>query len=324
MTLDLPEPRHADKGMYAGFVMASLVAHAAIVLLAALFGATRASGGGALSGGPARDGIPSDDQVVEAEQDDEVAVDELAANGAQGAPETAAQPEPVATTDEVRVETFEVPTAPSAPSSSASVAPPPAPPKPPKPPRPPRPPTTATAAASGSAATPSGSASAGAGSGDTPGEGEGHAKKAPNLAERFTHELPKYAHAIEGWEKLESGPAGSIRVTLVLDADGKIVQTEDPVPSKPPPPPALAEAVRRVAKGLRMTLALPGHPVAAGKLEATVSARVEHGAPQPQPDELGLGREEFKGKKGRSWFWLRSGLKVTFDVTVEQVTLAEP
>ncbi|NUO51640.1 MAG: hypothetical protein HOV80_22520 [Polyangiaceae bacterium] len=323
MTLDLPEPRHADKGLYAGFVMASLFAHAAIVLLVALFGASRGYGGGALSGGPPRDGIASDNEVAIAEQDDEVAVDELAANAGQAAPEAAAQPEPVATTEEVRVETFEVPTAPTAPTSSASAVPPPAPPKPPKP-KAPRLPSSATAAASGSAATPAGSASAGAGSGDLPGEGEGHAKKAPNLAERFTHELPRYAHAIEDWEKLESGPAGSIRATLVLDADGKIVQTEDPVPSKPTPPAALAEAVRRVAKGLRMTLALPGHPVHAGKLEVTVSAKVEHGAPQPQPDELGLGREEFKGKKGRSWFWLRSGLKVTFDVTIEQVTLDEP
>ena len=323
MTLDLPEPRHADKGLYAGFVMASLLAHAAIVVLAVLFGASRGYGGGALSGGPPRDGISSESQVVEAEQEEEVAVDELAANGAPGTPETAAQPEPVATTDEVRVETFEVPSAMPAPSASASVAPPAAPPRTakPNPPRPPRPPSSATAAASGSAAAPSGSASAGAGSGDTPGEGEGHAKKAPNLAERFTHELPRYAHAIEGWETMEDGPAGTIRATLVLDAEGKIVQTDDPVPSKPAPPAALAEAVRRVAKGLRMTLALPGHPVAAGKLEVTVSARVEHGAPQPKPDELGLGRDEFKGKKGRSWFWLRSGLKVTFDVTIEQVTL---
>ncbi len=321
MTLDLPEPRHADKGMYAGFVIASLVAHAAIVLLAALFGAGRGTGAGALAG-PARDGIGSETEVALAEQEDEVAVDELAADGARGAAQAATQPEPVTTTDEVKVETFEVPTATAPPSSSASVTPPPLP-SPPRPakPKPPRAPSSASAATSGSAAAPSGSASAGAGSGDAPGEGEGHAKKAPNLAERFTHELPRYAHAIEGWDAIQDGPAGSIRATLVLDADGKIVQSEDPVPSKPPPPAELAEAVRRVAKGLRMTMALPGHPVAAGKLEITVSARVEHGAPQPKPDELGLGREEFKGKKGRSWFWLRSGLKVTFDVTIEGVTL---
>lgn len=315
MTLDLPEPRHADKALHAGFITASVLAHAMIVLAVALFGGgSRGGAGGERPAGAARGGISSETEVAVAEKEDDVALDELASRAAQAAPE----PEPVfvAKTQETPAETFEVPAAPP----SASVAPPPAPPRTAKP-RAPRAPSSASAAptGTGSSSAPAASASAGSGTGDAPGDGEGHAKKAPDLAAKFTKELPTFANAIEDWKTMPMGQAGSIRVSLLLDADGKVVQTHDPVPSKPPPPPALAEAVRRVAKGLRMTLALPGHPVRAGRLEVTVSARVEQG---PARERLKLGTSgALVNNHAQSEFVLESGLKVTFDVTVESVKL---
>jgi hypothetical protein len=239
------------------------------------------------------------------EHDTSDAVDELA--GEKGA---AAQPPPPV--DPVDETAEPVPTPAPRPSptavSSASVKPALTP--PPKP----NPSGTSSAAAS---------ASSGAASGDappTPGDGDGHAKKAPDLAARFTKELPAYAYPVAGWEELADGQGGSISFTITLDDRGKIVREGDPIPSKPPPPPALAESIRRTLGALRMTLALPGQPVRAGKLTVKVSASVVHGSPRPDIQKFRI-ESKYEKRTGRAEFELESGLLVTFDVVVESVAV---
>jgi hypothetical protein len=306
----------ADKALSAAFIGASVIAHASLVVIFALVGGGGDGGArGDTSAASPSPTSPAETEVLQAEEEDSARVDELAGKAAAAAAQEApAKAEPTKPTE------IEPEPAPRPPPSASA---PPRPTSSPKSSAPPRASATASAAGSSSAAAPQPSASSSAGStgpGIGPDDGDGHAKKAPDLAQKFTKDLPSVAAGVEGWTKLPDGPAGSVKITLLLDEKGKVVKDRDPIPSEPAPPPELAESVRRTAKSLFVTLALPGHPVRAGKLTLTVSARVQHGPARPEIQKFRI-ESNFSAKRGDAEFELESGLKVSFDVKVDGVVV---
>ncbi len=285
-------------------MVGSLAVHAAAVLVATSLGARPGAPVG--SGlGPAHQGDPSaalqqeETEVLAAAE--EAPRDDLAGRAAAvGAPDEAAAP---------ALETAALPAQPNAPSQAPIVR---SPSKAAAPSGPPRGPATSAPR----------SAASGTSSSDGPATStdDGHARRAPDLASRFTKELPRYASGVEAWSELADGATSRVRVSIALDDRGKVVAKRDPIPEHPAPPAALAESVRRTVGALIATFALPGHPVRSGVLVLEVSARVAHGAPRPDIEKYRL-ETTFMEAKGDALFELESGLLVTFEVKVESVTV---
>ncbi|NUP14500.1 MAG: hypothetical protein HOW73_51375 [Polyangiaceae bacterium] len=150
-------------------------------------------------------------------------------------------------------------------------------------------------------------------------------EKAPDLAARFTKELPRYAADIEGWTTLTVGTLPATEFTIELGDDGRVVRpTEE---QKPPDEKraALTLSVTRTLRSLVTKLALPGLPVQAGSLRVKVKATISDGAPREAGDEIELSfTYDGKARKGAGTFVLRSGRTVTFDVEVVAVEPKDP
>lgn len=307
----LADPTSRDKGLPGLFVVASLLSHAALIATFSLVGPPRRPEPAAPAAPAVASSLP-EVEVVEAEPteraiDSETAIDEVAGRSGAARP---AVPEP----------TIEAP--PPAPTDPAPLPPPPRPSAPARPkPAASAPPAPSAAASSAPAASASAGAG-GAGSGLSDQDGAGHALKAPDLAKRFTKELPAYAYAVPGWADVSDGDVGPVEITLFLNDRGKVLHDNLVIDEKPAPPPILVDSVKRAVRSLGMTLALPGHPVRAGSLKLTIRARVKHGAPRPDIQKFRI-ESDSTTKPSRAEFELESGLLVVFEITVGAVVADE-
>ena len=168
------------------------------------------------------------------------------------------------------------PIAPAAESPPVELAPtgiaaPPSIPRPPRPPKAPaaapaaddrpRPPRPAKAQAGSSGAAPASSAATSAPTGTFGSEG---ATGVRDLARAFTRAISPANQADSTWSELPTGPAGTVELTLSLDADGHL-ESVRPAPSTP----------AHLAKLVTRTLALlRGGTYAARGASATVTLRL--------------------------------------------------
>lgn len=170
-----------------------------------------------------------------------------------------------------------------------------------------------------SSMTPSGS-----GSGDAPSAAAAPAEareKAPDLAARFTKELPRYAADIESWADADAGESEELAFEITLSETGRVVrpESEPPLPAGPRES-ALTTSLRRAASALVTKLALPGEPVGAGVLRLKVRAKITDGPQRPAGDEIELAFSyDGATRRGLGTFTLRSGRSVTFVVVVAAV-----
>lgn len=181
---------------------------------------------------------------------------------------------------------------------------------------------SASAIPSGTASpSPSGSASASASAAvAAPGDdGTTSAEHAPDVVARFAKDLPRWGIELLKWSEVATDSKLEARLTIELDATGRVaLPPEDPDGAKD----ALTVTIQRTLRGLFTKLALPDHPVAAGRVTVTVQATVTDGAPIDDKDIQISFSYTSEERKGRSRFVLKTGRSVVFEIAVVSVEVA--
>lgn len=144
---------------------------------------------------------------------------------------------------------------------------------------------------------------------------EAEESRARGFAKAFTRALPAANTGDPIWSELPLGPAGSVRVSVTVDADGTIGDSK--VLDEPQKPPShLARLVERtliLLRGGRFALTNGGTGTETLRLDVTLSERPMANGP------LALGFEApAPGNPGRAYFQLATGRFVEAKVTIER------
>ncbi|MCC6217846.1 MAG: hypothetical protein IT376_23510 [Polyangiaceae bacterium] len=176
--------------------------------------------------------------------------------------------------------------------------------------------TAAAASATSAAARPPGSASSGGASAAGADVAGGPVR---GLAKAFVRALPEAANPDQVWRSLPLGESKEVRFTVSVDSTGKLTA----VTADDGPPAHVMRMLERAVLLLRGgRFALDGAQVREGSASFRLRFRVERRAPvedfgEPHHvQDLGHSPPE-RGKPGRAWFTLRSGLHVELTIALE-------
>lgn len=146
---------------------------------------------------------------------------------------------------------------------------------------------------------------------------------APDLAARFTKELPRWAADVPAWQTASEGFTLERTVTIRLDETGHVDRSA--ASTKPEEEDALLSSIERTLRALVTKLELPDHPVGAGTLVVQVRATVHDVPPREEGDEIALAFEyDKKQRNGKGTFTKRNGRSVEFTTKVVEVKATEP
>jgi len=164
----------------------------------------------------------------------------------------------------------------------------------------------------------SGNAAPGRGPNDL-GVGEGGGFKRsrdPDLADRFTHDLPSFAQALAAWRDAPLGDTGEVQFVLAIDAAGRITLAgREAVERSEGKRAPLGESIRRTIDGLYATFSLTEGQAGPGKLRLRARARVSDLPPPAQPRErVEVGSAQLERGRARAYFTLEGGRHVEFEV----------
>jgi hypothetical protein len=144
----------------------------------------------------------------------------------------------------------------------------------------------------------------------------GQAAMERSLAKAFTRAIPAAVSKDPIWSELELGPAGSSRIEITIDEEGKIASAE---PESPPPRQLkrLLDRTLILLRGGRFALSRgEGAGAETLELEATISVRpdkIDETANPRDPVQLGF-EPPSSEKAGRAFFILASGRQVEIRV----------
>lgn len=173
-----------------------------------------------------------------------------------------------------------------------------------------------SATASGATSTSPSASGSGSAAGVPGDDGTTFAEKAPDVVARFAKDLPRWGVELPAWAEVAAGSKLEAQLVIELDETGRVVVApEDPDGPKD----ALTVTMQRTLRGLFTKLALPDHPIAAGRATVSVQATVADGAPVPDEDiEISFSYTK-ETRKGRSHFVLKTGRTVVFEIGVVSV-----
>lgn len=188
----------------------------------------------------------------------------------------------------------------------------------------PRPPQGQRTTAGRSAATPpvaEATRGAGSGSGDYGADGPGRAR---DMGRAFTRAIPAACQADPSWQTLPLGDAGTLEVTVEVDAEGKIAGFR---PSDRDPPEALVRVVKRTVALLGAgTFALRHGTVGAGSQVLALSVRITPAPAASGDDEATPSKTQleftYDGGRGKAAFTTEGGRRVEVTLRVVRVSVA--
>ncbi len=155
------------------------------------------------------------------------------------------------------------------------------------------------------------------------GQGGPHVERAPDLAARFTKELPRWAADVPGWQSAHDGFTLERTVVVRLDEEGRV--DREARLGKEGEDDALLSSIQRTLRALVTPLALPDRPRGPGALTLQIRGVVTDGPPRDAGEEIALAFDyDKKLRSGNGSLSKRDGRGVLFTVKVVSVEAAAP